>query len=143
MTYREKCDERTERIQRKHDTDLISKRYPEISSIVVDMKHHRSGISPILILRTLNYSAGSHAYFHVECLNRDCKDCIAGFELDQVVSAMVRNHSSSTEGRLDCEGNSLTSGHVNISYKITMQYYENKKLTAYPAMEESRFIRHI
>jgi hypothetical protein len=143
MTYREKCDERTERIQQKHDTDLISKRFPEISGIVVDMIHHRSGISPILILRTLNYSAGSHAYFHVECLNRDCRDCTAGFELDQVVSAMIRNHSSSTEGRLDCEGNSLTSGRVNISYKITIQYYENKKLTAYPAMEGSRFIRHI
>jgi hypothetical protein len=143
MTYREKCAEKTERMRQKHDTDLISKRFPEISSIVVDMKHHRSGISPILILRTLNYSAGSHAYFHVECLNTDCRDCsAAGFELDQVVSTMIRNHSSSTEGLLDCEGNSLTSGHVNISYKITIQYYENKELTPYPAMEGSRFIRH-
>ena len=125
MTYREKCDERTERTHQMHAADLISKRFPEISSIVVDMEHHRSGISPILILRTLNFSSGSHAYFHVECLNRDCKDCTEGFELDQVVSTMIRNHSSSTEGRLNCEGNSLTSSHVNISYKVTIQYYEN------------------
>ena len=125
MTYREKCDARTERMQQKHDAGLISKRFPEISSIVVDMEHHRSGISPILMMRTLNFSSGSHAYFHVECLNRDCKDCADGFDLDQVVAAMIRSHSSSRDGRLDCEGNGLTSGHVNISYKVTIEYYEN------------------
>jgi hypothetical protein len=125
MTYREKCDERTERMQQKHDAALISRRFPEISNIVVNMEHRRSGISEILILRTLNFSSGSHAYFHVDCLNRDCKDCTEGFDLDQVIAAMIRSHSSSREGRLDCEGSGLTSGHVNISYKVTIQYYEN------------------
>lgn len=125
MTYREKCDARIEKMQQKQDAGLISKRFPEVSTIVVDMKHHRNGISAILILRTLNFSSGSHAYFHVECLNRDCKDCTEGFDLDQVVAAMIRSHTSSREGQLDCEGNGLTSGHVNISYKVTIQYNEN------------------
>lgn len=125
MTYREKCDARMERTQQRLDSGLISKRFPEVSSIVVDMEHHRNGISAILILRTLNFSSGSHAYFHVECLNRDCKDCTEGFNLDQVVAAMVRSHAFSREGQLDCEGNGLTSSHVNISYKVTIQYNEN------------------
>jgi hypothetical protein len=125
MTYREKCDARIERMQQKHDAGLISRRFPEVSSIVVDMEHRRNGISPILILRTLNFSSGSDAYFHVECLNRDCKDCTDGFDLDQVVAAMIRSHTSSREGLLDCEGNGLTSSHVNISYKVTIQYNEN------------------
>ncbi len=112
-------------MQQKHDAGLISRRFPEVSSIVVDMEHHRNGISAILILRTLNFSSGSDAYFHIECLNRDCKDCSEGFDLDRVVSTMIRSHTSSTEGQLDCEGNGLTSGHVNISYKVTIQYNEN------------------
>jgi hypothetical protein len=125
MTYREKCNARMERTQQRLDAGLISRRFPEVSSIVVDMKHHREGITAILLLRTLNFSSGCHAYFHVECLNRDCKDCSQGFDLDQVVSNMIRSHAFSREGELDCEGNSLTSGHVNINYKVTIQYNNN------------------
>jgi len=125
MTYREKCNARMERTQQRLDAGLISKRFPGVSSIVVDMKHHREGVTAILLLRTLNFSSHCHAYFHVECLNRDCKDCTQGFDLDQVVSAMIRSHAFSREGELDCEGNGLTSGHVNINYKVTVQYNDN------------------
>jgi len=125
MTYREKCDARMEKTQQRLDAGLISRRFPEVSSIVVDMKHHREGITAILLLRTLNFSSDSHAYFHVECLNRDCRDCTEGFDLEHVVAAMVRSHAFSREGELDCKGNGLTSGHVNINYKVTIQYNEN------------------
>ena len=124
MTYREECDKKTERMHQKHNAGLISRRFPEVSSIVIDMEHRTSGISPVLILRTLNFSSGSHAYFHVECLNRDCKDCAGGFDLGQVVASMIRSHSSLTEGLWDCDGNRLTSVHVNISYRVTIQYCE-------------------
>jgi hypothetical protein len=125
MSYRDMCNATKERMLQKHDAGFISERFPDVSSIVVDMKHHRNGISPILLSRTLNFSSDSYAYFHVECLNRDCKDCTEGFHLDQVVSAMIRSHTSSREGQLDCEGTGITSGHVNISYKVTVQYNEN------------------
>lgn len=125
MTYREKCDARIEKIQQKQTSGLISRRFPEVSSIVVDMRHHRKGIREILILRTLNFWSGSNAYFHVECLNMDCKDCTQGFDLDHVISSMIRSHASSREGQLDCEGIGLTSNHVKIDYKITIQYNGN------------------
>jgi hypothetical protein len=124
MTYREKCDAKLERMRDRQDAGLISQRFPEVSSIVVDMEHNRKGISAVHLLRTLKFFSDSHAYFRVECLNRDCRDCTDGFSLDQVVAAMIRNHKPSQEGKLDCEGNGITSRSVNISYKVTIQYHD-------------------
>jgi hypothetical protein len=126
MTYREKCDAKQERMQERQDAGLISQRFPGVSSIVVDMEHNGKGINAIHLLRTLEFFSDSHAYFRVECLNRDCKNCTDGFQLDQVVAGMIRNHASSKEGELNCEGNGTTSRRVNISYKVTIQYNESR-----------------
>ena len=122
MNYREKSDARIERTRLRIEAGLISKRFPEVSSIVVDMRHTRKGMMAHPLLRTLNFSADSHAYFHVECLNKDCKDCMEGFDLDMVIASMVRRHALSREGELDCKGDGLTSGHVHIAYKVTIHY---------------------
>jgi hypothetical protein len=116
------------RTQQRLDAALISTRFPEVSSIVVDMKQTRKGMVAFCLLRTLNFSSDSHAHFHVECLNKDCKDCTEGFDLEQVVAAMVRSHTFSREGELVCEGNGLTSGHVNITYNVTIQYNGNSEM---------------
>lgn len=125
MNYREKCDARMERARHRMEAGPISKRFPEVSSIVVDMSHIRRGMMALPLLRTLSFSADSHAYFHVECLNKDCKDCIEGFDLDLVIASMVRSHALSREGELDCKGDGLTSGHVHIAYKVTIEYNGN------------------
>lgn len=122
MTYREKCDAKLERLQQKEDAGLISRRFPEVASIVVNMEHHKKGICDTLLLRTLYFSSDSHAYFHVECLNQDCHDCSDGFDLDHVVTSMIRSHTDTRQGALDCEGHGITSSRVNISYKVTIQY---------------------
>ncbi len=122
MTYRERCEAKLERMREKQAASLISQRFPEVSDIVVDMEHNGKGINATRLVRTLIFSSDSHAYFRVECLNGDCKDCTDGFYLDQVIAAMIRNHSSSQAGELNCEGNSLTSKHVHISYKVKIRY---------------------
>jgi len=122
MTYRERSDAKLGRMQDMRDAGLISQHFPEVSSIVVNMEHNRKGIRTIHLLRTLNFFSDSHAYFRVECLNRDCKDCTDGFHLDQVVAAMIRNRTSSKEGELNCDGHGITSKSVNISYKVTIRY---------------------
>ena len=122
MNYREKSEARMERTRRRIDAGLISKRFPEVSRIVVDMSHTMKGRMALPLLMTLNFSADSHAYFHVECLNRDCKDCTEGFDLDLVIASMVRSRALSREGKLDCKGEGLTSGHVHIAYTVTIQY---------------------
>ena len=124
MTYREKCDAKAERMWDRQGAGLISQRFPEVSDIVIDMEHNRDGISTMYLLRTLKFFSDSHAYFRVECLNRDCRDCTDGFHLDQVVAGMIRDHMSSKEGELHCEGNGITSRSVNINYRVTIQYNE-------------------
>jgi hypothetical protein len=123
MTYREQRDARKEKMQQTHEAGLISERFPEVSNIVIDMQHDWKGIEWIHLLRTLNFSSESHAYFHVECLNRDCKECIQGFDLHQFIAAMIRSHTELREGSFTCEGNNLTSGRLNINYKVVIQYF--------------------
>ena len=126
MNYREKSDARMDRARHRIEAGLISKRFPEVSRIVVDMRHTTKGMMAFPLLRTLNFSPDSHAYFHVECLNTDCKDCIEGFDLDLVIASMVRSHALSREGELDCKGDGLTSSDVHMSYKVTIQYVGKK-----------------
>jgi len=114
-----------ERTRHRIEAGLISKRFPEVSSIVVNMRHIRKGAMALPLLRTLHFTADSHAYFHVECLNKDCKDCMQGFDLDLVIASMVRSRALSREGELDCKGDGLTSGNVHIAYKVTIQYNGN------------------
>ena len=122
MTYREMNEAKKEKARLKQEAGLISGRFPDVSSIVVDMKHHKKGISATLLSRTLNFSPDSFAYFQIECLNKDCKDCGGEFDFEKIVSLMVRNRALSKEGELGCDGNGITSGHINISYKVTIQY---------------------
>jgi hypothetical protein len=122
MIYREQFDARKERMQKIHEAGLISERFPEVSSIVIDMKHDWKGIEWVHLSRTLNFSSRSHAYFHIECLNRDCKDCIRGFDLYQFIAVMVRSHTALKEGSFACEGNNVTSGHLKINYTVAIQY---------------------
>jgi hypothetical protein len=111
-------------MQLRHDAGLISSRFPEVSSIVVDMEQRRKGLNSIVLWRTLNFLSGSYAYFHVECLSKDCKECKEGFDLGNVISSMVRSHASSKEGELECAGEDRISSHVNINYKVTIAYNE-------------------
>jgi hypothetical protein len=122
MTYREQCDARKEKMQQIQEAGLVSECFPDVASIVIDMKHDRKGIEWVHLSRTLNFSPKSHAYFHIECLNRDCKDCIRGFDLYQFIAVMVRNHTTLKEGSFACEGNNVTSGHLNISYTVAIEY---------------------
>lgn len=110
-----------ERMQRRKNASLVSVRFPEVSSIVFNLKHHKE-MSAIRLLRTLLFWPDSHAYFHVGCLSKDCKECTDGLDLDRDVVAMVKSHASSREGKFRCEGNGSASSRMNISYKVTISY---------------------
>jgi hypothetical protein len=123
MTNSEKNAARREKTQQKLESGLVSEHFPKVSSIVIDVRNCYGKINPITVLRTLNFWPNSYAYFNIECLSKGCLD--GGFDLDQVVTTMVKGHKGSGEGEIVCDGNNLSSDHSNIHYKINIQY--NKK----------------
>ena len=120
MTNSEKNAARKERTQQRLESGLVSEHFPKVSSIVVHVTNSYKGIIPEIILRTFNFWSNSYAYFNIECLSKGCRD--GGFDLDQVITMMIRTHKKSKEGKLVCDGNDISFDHSNIHYKIDIRY---------------------
>jgi len=135
MTDREKHAANTERNQEKLEAGLISACFPEVASIDVIMTDRQKGINPTSILRTFNFRPNSYAYFHMGCLNKDCID--GGYDLNQVITTMIKYHKELGEGELVCDGNNRYSDHSNIRYKISIQYMMSKNLSGEDAHKKS------
>ena len=110
---------RTERLQKKLDAGFVSAHFPEVASIGISMIYNQRGIAKALP-RTVNFFPGSSALFRVNCLSKECVD--GGFDLTQVITAMIANHSESAKGDLNCEGNGPSAGHSTIAYEVAIQY---------------------
>jgi len=123
MTNSEKNAARREKTQQKLESGLISEHFPKVSSIVIDVTNSYGKINPITVLRTLNFWPNSYAYFNIECLSKGCLD--GGYDLDQVITMMIRTRKKSGEGEFVCDGNNISFDHSNIHYKIHIRY--NKK----------------
>jgi hypothetical protein len=120
MTNSEKNAVRKERTQQRLESGLVSEHFPGVSSIVIDVTNSYGKINPITVLRTLNFWPSSQAYFNIECLGKGCLH--GGFDLDQVITMMIRTHKKSKEGKLICDGNNISFDHSNIHYKINIRY---------------------
>ena len=110
---------RTERLQQRLDAGFVSTHFPEVASIVISMMYSQRGIQKSLP-RTVNFFPGSYALFRVNCLNKDCVD--GGFDLTQVITAMIRNRTEAAKGELSCEGNGSSTDHSAIVYEVAIQY---------------------
>jgi hypothetical protein len=120
MTNSERNAARRERTQQRLESGLISDHFPQVSSIVINATNSYKGINPNNILRIFNFLPNSYAYFNIECLSEGCRD--GGFDLDQVITMMIRNHKDSGEGELMCESSSLSSDHSHIHYRVNIKY---------------------
>lgn len=119
MSRREKEEEQRERKQRKIDAALLSERYPEVSSVVVSMSYYQRNTGPVFMQRIVNFFPGSAAYFLMECMRHDCID--GGYDLDPVITTMMRGHQEAGNGELVCPGDN-PSGHARIKYTIAIHY---------------------
>ncbi len=109
-----------EKMQLRIDAGLLSDRFPGVSIINISMTYYQKGINPVLMKRTVNVYPTSYAYFNMECMTKGCVD--GGFDLDRIISNLIRGHKESGEGELVCDGNNISSGHAKIDYKVTIQY---------------------
>jgi hypothetical protein len=110
---------RTERLQQKLDAGVVATHFPEVANIAVHMTYNQRGIAKSLP-RTVNFFPSSCALFRVDCLNRDCVD--GGFDLTQVITAMIGNRREAAKGDLSCEGDGPSAGHSGIVYEVSIQY---------------------
>lgn len=111
---------RTERQQQKIDAGLVSTHYPDVAGIVIQMLYRQRGIARPLP-RTINFFPTSSALFRIDCLSKDCFD--GGFDLTQVITAMISRHREAVSDDLSCEGTGHSSGHADISYEVAIQYF--------------------
>ena len=49
-----------------------------------------------------------------------------GFDLTQVITAMIRSRREAAKGELNCEGNDSSSSHSDIVYDVAIQYAYEK-----------------
>lgn len=108
--------------QNRFAAGLISDRFPQVSGIVIRMTYYQKGANPILMLRTVNISPASYAYFKMDCMIKGCEG--GGFDLTSVVADMVKTHKKMKKGALACCGkiDNLASDHGGIEYEILMRY---------------------
>lgn len=110
---------RNERLHQRVEAGFVAAHFPEVKNIVINMLYNQVGLNKAL-LRTVNFFPDSHAFFRVDCVNRDCTD--GGFDLTQVIKTMVQKRKEAAKGELSCEGNGPSAGHSAITYEVAIQY---------------------
>ncbi|HEX8949815.1 MAG TPA: hypothetical protein VF790_12670 [Dissulfurispiraceae bacterium] len=119
MISKQKSAERLERRQQKLDAGLLSARYPNVASIIIEMDYYKKAHSPLFMKRTINFFPGSAAFFLMDCMAESCTD--GGFDFEPIIYTMVKGHVESGKGDLSCSG-SNSSGHQRVDYRIAIQY---------------------
>jgi len=107
-----------ERTQQRLEAGSVATHFPEVANIVMNMTYNQRGATSIL--RTFSFTPNSSAFFIVNCLRKDCVD--GGFDLTQVITAMIRNRRVEAKGALSCEGTDSSTNHSDIAYEVAIQY---------------------
>lgn len=110
------------REKKKIEAGLVSDCFPEVSDMVIKMTYYHKASNPVLMVRTVNISTSSYAYFTMQCMNKKCTN--GGFELTPVIHDMVKNQKITQKGRLVCCGDNdaISPDHASISYEISIHY---------------------
>jgi hypothetical protein len=89
------------------------------------MTYYHRALDPVLMERTLRFSPGNYARFHVKCEQDGCTG--GGYDLAPVVAGLAKAGKKSVKGRLFCHGSNGTIGHASIAYEVSIQYCKRGK----------------
>lgn len=104
---------------------LVSERHAGIASMEFQMTYYRRGADSVLMKRTLCFTPGDYAGFHLKCMEDGCTG--GGFDLAPVVAGLVRSRKKSAKGKLFCHGENHSVGHASIDYEVNIQYSRQTK----------------
>ena len=122
--------QRQELAQKKMDAGLVSERFPRVATMEIQMTYYQrppqSDTDKVLMLRTMNISPASYAYFHMQCPKKECE---GGFDLAPIIRKLVREKKNRSKGSLVCKGRGqgLKPGHTSIEFAITIRYNRCRK----------------
>lgn len=108
--------------QRRAEAGLVSERFPQVASIVINMTYYQRSANPVLMLRTVNLVPGSPAFFDMDCMIKDCLN--GGFDMSLIIKSMVKNRKKALKGKLTCRGKGLglAPDHASIIYEVNIRY---------------------
>jgi hypothetical protein len=117
--YAAKMDQKR---QNRLAVGIVSDRFPEVSSIVINMTYFQNGPNPVLMEREVNIFPDSDAYFVMGCMTRGCRS--GGYDLTPVVNNMVKNRTARKKGALVCNGavDAPVANHASIEYEIQVKF---------------------
>ena len=116
--YAVMMEKKQEIIRQKCEAGSVATRFPEVASIIMNMTYNQKGAKSIL--RTFHFTPDSYAFFVINCLRQDCVD--GGFDLTEVITAMIKNRKADAKGTLSCKGTDSSSSHSDIVYEVAIQY---------------------
>jgi hypothetical protein len=101
---------------------IVSDRFPEVASIVINLTYFQNGPNPILMERMVNIFPESDAYFVMGCMTKGCRN--GGYDLSAVVDGMIKNRTGSKKGSLVCGGevDAPVEKHASIEYDISVKF---------------------
>jgi hypothetical protein len=108
--------------QNRLATGLLSERFPQVSSILINMIYYQKGANPVLMRRTIHVQPPDSAYFNMDCLIKGCVD--GGFDLTSIIGKTVKARKKVVKGKLVCHGKTDTnsSDHASVDYDIEIRY---------------------
>jgi hypothetical protein len=129
ISSRKSFQDRQKLNQEKIDAGLVSEKFKNISAIEIKMVYYRKTVysddEQILMLRTVNISPDSYAYFYMQCMNNKCSEA---FDLTKIIKGLIKNRKKHGTGKLFCTGKGpdLPTGHAHIHYVINIKYKSSR-----------------